>query len=815
MQLVVSNWKLSEKQRDTLVALGERLKDIHHEKNQPDQVIRFILARPRSIDAAEKMFRNMIQWRLDNKVDTILQDYTPPRLIREYMPGAVIEGYDKDGDPIYVERIGSADSPEMVRRFGEEHLVKHAIWIRELASKGDWVKDYERTQQRPVRQLLIIEDLKGLNTGHLDRHLLKAFEQITRLDQDNYPEFAKKICNVNAPFVLRVAWSLVKHFFDHNVAEKMVFASHNHTVDVLSKYIDDLSILPKEVVPMGTGKAVPGLNPYFEGGPLPPIGSPEAAEDFDRSTSVASSSQKGTIRKETAATDESHSPEELDGHPESSSDEDDDDGSTFSNKSTLSWATPVRKMMHKRELKQMKRKQREIEQVREEAARRLQPKTRSQSQQDRLKQLRQAKRRRQERVLRTRSADARSTDPKSTPEKKSWSEKLTDRLSQQSKNRRVAGMIGWIIFLFSLLNPELVYMLLGIDLRPEKMVPNHIIDTEQSTWVAQSLQGISLFCYMFLCAIVHFGVMDIALVNSFLSLNLGSKTGHEVKKYYSDVVRMGVAVVSLGIFAISIAKALVSLIASFIVACISQAFSILLFKAKSDPTTAVLLEKGVDAVQNLLGNVTDEAVHDVDNVSSELLNETSLTAQAYNASTSETAMDNETLTDDNSLNEHIDQVEHVAKSLFARIKSMMTIPDLETVMDTWQADTFATARMLFSYTCVFLLVFLFLFHNTVSPKMVEESFAPKERKPLTKAPSLPTITEADLEDEQEVPMERDDEISDISEVTSPSTMIVTTSLQQDQESSSSTTSKKSKTSLRRRFRFRRKSKSLSSIKENS
>ena len=117
-------WELSSKEENELFSLGERLRDISHHKNTPRDVIRFMKAHPGSLDAAETMFRNMIQWRLDNNADNILEDYEPPRLIRDYIPGAILVGCDLEGDPIYAERIGSADTPTMAKRFGAEHMIK-------------------------------------------------------------------------------------------------------------------------------------------------------------------------------------------------------------------------------------------------------------------------------------------------------------------------------------------------------------------------------------------------------------------------------------------------------------------------------------------------------------------------------------------------------------------------------------------------------------------------------------------------------------------------------------------------------------------
>jgi hypothetical protein len=42
------------------------------------------------------------QWRIENDVDTILDTYKPPKVLLDYLPSAILAGYDKEGDPIYL-----------------------------------------------------------------------------------------------------------------------------------------------------------------------------------------------------------------------------------------------------------------------------------------------------------------------------------------------------------------------------------------------------------------------------------------------------------------------------------------------------------------------------------------------------------------------------------------------------------------------------------------------------------------------------------------------------------------------------------------
>lgn len=283
---VVKVWELTKKEQTDFITLRDQLlKDDDdtiengaaaaatvksHHKNRPSEVVRFLRARPGKIDFAESMFRAMIAWRIENNVDSILQDYQPDQKMLDYYPGAILQGYDKEGDPVYVGRIGVTDGAGILKQYGREEMIRHAIWMRELVCTGEWIMLYEQEQARPVRRITLIEDLEGLSimSQMNNRAMLSVYGEIMRLDQDNYPETAKKLIIIRAPALFRMVWAIFKHFFDAGVVQKMVFCGSSDYEKVLEEYVD-LSILPEAVVAQGQGKATEGMPSKFEGGPLP------------------------------------------------------------------------------------------------------------------------------------------------------------------------------------------------------------------------------------------------------------------------------------------------------------------------------------------------------------------------------------------------------------------------------------------------------------------------------------------------------------------------------------------------------------------
>jgi len=260
VQQFVTSWKITDEQVENLWSLQRKLVDLDHWKNEPETVLRFMFA-PTGYDAAEGCLRTMVQWRLDNNIDTILQDYTPPQKLLENASAAMLHGFDRDGDPIYVERGGATDAGALLKEFGQDEIVKYAIWTRELHTRGAWIERFERLQTRRIRAITVVYDLKGLCTSHMNRKVLDLFGEVMKVSHANYPGPIKRIIIIRAPSIFRYIWAVVKHFFRQSARDKMIFANKNY-LEVLDKFIDR-SVLPPSIAPDGRGQVAIGQPPLI------------------------------------------------------------------------------------------------------------------------------------------------------------------------------------------------------------------------------------------------------------------------------------------------------------------------------------------------------------------------------------------------------------------------------------------------------------------------------------------------------------------------------------------------------------------------
>ena len=259
-------WKLNDDEVARLKELQHNLKDCaHHFKYDPHIVLRFMTS-PLGKDA-EPLFRKMVQWRIENKIDSFLDDYKPDPILVDYNTTAILKDYDYDGDPIYVERGGMTDGYGMLKRFSKEQLMDYAIYTRELNTQGAWISDYEQRQGHKVKDVTVVYDLKGMNTHHLNPQVLNFFGQIMALNSEKYPGPLKRMIIIRAPALFRFAWTIVKNFFPQSSRDKMVFAG-KHPEKILAKYMD-LKVLPACICEGGEGEVAIGLPPKIEGGVIP------------------------------------------------------------------------------------------------------------------------------------------------------------------------------------------------------------------------------------------------------------------------------------------------------------------------------------------------------------------------------------------------------------------------------------------------------------------------------------------------------------------------------------------------------------------
>lgn len=263
LQRTIDRWQLSPEEEECLRDLEKKVADVDHWKNDPRILVRFLRG-PWGYRQAENMFRKMIIWRRQNGVDTLFDDYVPPQMLLDCVPSAMLRDWDREGDPIYVERGGAVDTSGLLKMFSVAEVLRHGIWTRERNTNGLWIDEYERRQGRHVKAITIIYDCKGMNARHLSARSIEYFRLISKITSEYFPNPIKRIVIIRAPKLFTVFWSLVKHFFPASARAKIIFVGSTGYLEVLEKYMD-LNVLPRCIYERGSGTTAVGMMQGLDG----------------------------------------------------------------------------------------------------------------------------------------------------------------------------------------------------------------------------------------------------------------------------------------------------------------------------------------------------------------------------------------------------------------------------------------------------------------------------------------------------------------------------------------------------------------------
>lgn len=158
-------------------------------------LLKFLRARDFKSKDAFEMLKKTLQWRKENKIDTILEEDIPGAddlRGTAYMDTAV----DRDGHPICYNVYGVfADQELYTRMVGSEAKTEQFLrWGFQVMEKGIQKLDFSPGS---VASILQITDLK--NTPWVSKKELRvAMSRAVNLLQDNYPEFvAKNVRDLN------------------------------------------------------------------------------------------------------------------------------------------------------------------------------------------------------------------------------------------------------------------------------------------------------------------------------------------------------------------------------------------------------------------------------------------------------------------------------------------------------------------------------------------------------------------------------------------------------------------------------------------
>ncbi|KAE8341112.1 hypothetical protein BDV24DRAFT_58099 [Aspergillus arachidicola] len=197
-------------------------------------LLRFLRARKFDVANAKTMFVECEKWRKEFGTDDLPRtfDYKEKPEVFKFYP-QYYHKTDKDGRPVYIEKLGKIDLNAMYKITSAERMLQNLVTEYEKLADPR-LPACSRKAGKLLETCCTIMDLKGVGITSIPS-VYGYVRQASGISQNYYPERLGKLYLINAPWGFSGAFNAVKGFLDPVTVEKIHILGSNYKKELLAQ----------------------------------------------------------------------------------------------------------------------------------------------------------------------------------------------------------------------------------------------------------------------------------------------------------------------------------------------------------------------------------------------------------------------------------------------------------------------------------------------------------------------------------------------------------------------------------------------------